>query len=153
MTYVVRRKQPRHDGTRYYNDRGPCARDPNGGAEYDSAEEADAARRGLREPHLLGFEEYAARQQALDERATFLQRRRPLSREDAYTVALFSRGTWAQRYPVRSHDLGKDCATFVADWLSARHVEPTAENMDAALQEWHGGAFVARIWAAVAGLR
>ncbi len=52
MTYVVRRKQPRHDGTRYYNDRGPCARDPNGGAEYDSAEEADAARRGLREPHL-----------------------------------------------------------------------------------------------------
>jgi hypothetical protein len=52
MTHVVRRKQPRHDGTRYFNDRGPCARDPNGGAEYDSAEEADAARRGLREPHL-----------------------------------------------------------------------------------------------------
>lgn len=52
MSHVVRRKQPRHDGTRYYNDRGPCARDPNGGAEYDSAEEADAARRGLREPHL-----------------------------------------------------------------------------------------------------
>lgn len=52
MTHVVRRKQPRHDGSRYYNDRGPCARDPNGGAEYDSAEEAAAARRGLREPHL-----------------------------------------------------------------------------------------------------
>lgn len=52
MTHVIRRKQPRHDGTRYYNDRGPCARDPNGGAEYNSAEEADAARRGLREPHL-----------------------------------------------------------------------------------------------------
>lgn len=52
MTHVIRRRQPRHDGTRYFNDRGPCARDPNGGAEYDSAEEADAARRGLREPHL-----------------------------------------------------------------------------------------------------
>ena len=52
MTHVIRRKQPRHDGSRYFNDRGPCARDPNGGAEYDSAEEADAARRGLREPHL-----------------------------------------------------------------------------------------------------
>jgi len=52
VTHVIRRKQPRHDGTRYFNDRGPCARDPNGGAEYDSAEEADAARRGLREPHL-----------------------------------------------------------------------------------------------------
>lgn len=50
--HVIRRKRPRCDGTRYFNDRGPCARDPNGGAEYDSAEEADAARRGLREPHL-----------------------------------------------------------------------------------------------------
>lgn len=97
-----------------------------------------------------GFEEYAAAQRALDERALFLRQSRIISREDAYAVALFSRGTWAQRYPVRSHDLGKDCATFVADWLSARHVEPTAENMDAALQEWQDGMFVARLQLAIA---
>ncbi len=102
---------------------------------------------------LPGFEECAAQQRALDERATYLQRRRPLSRVDALAVALFSRGTWAQRYPVKSFDLGEDAALFLADWLRSRHVGPTAENMDAALQEWQGGAFVARIWAAIAGLQ
>ncbi len=85
---------------------------------------------------IPGFEDWAAQQRALDERATYLQRRRPLSREDALAVALFSRGTWAQRYPIRPHDLGEEAALFVADWLMSRHVEPTPENMDAALQEW-----------------
>lgn len=50
--YVVRRKAPRHDGSRYFNDRGPCARKCADGAVFATAEEAETARRGLREPHL-----------------------------------------------------------------------------------------------------
>lgn len=91
--------------------------------------------------------------QARDERACYLQRESVISREDALTVAHFTLSAWAQRYPVRSFDLGKDAALFVAAWLSAHHVEPTADNMDAALQEWQGGEFMARLWAAIAGLR
>jgi hypothetical protein len=102
---------------------------------------------------LPGFEEYAAQQRALDERATFLQRRRAISREDALAVALFSRGTWAQRYPVRSFDLGGEAALFVADWLAKWALPPEADRMHEALTEWQDGAFVARIWAAIAGLR
>ncbi len=100
-----------------------------------------------------GFEEYAAQQRALDERAAYLQRRRPLSRVDALAVALFSCGTWAQRYPVRSHDLGEDAALFIADWLAKWALPPETDRMHEALAEWQGGAFVARIWAAIAGLR
>ena len=52
MSHVVRRKRPRHDGSRYFNNRGPCAHECASGATYDTAEEADSARRNLREPHL-----------------------------------------------------------------------------------------------------
>ena len=52
MTYVIRRKTPRHDGSRYFNDRGPCARKCTDGATYATLPEAEAARKGLREPHL-----------------------------------------------------------------------------------------------------
>lgn len=52
MLYVVRRKQPRHDGTRYFNDRGPCASRANDGASFATAEDAETARKALREPHL-----------------------------------------------------------------------------------------------------
>ncbi len=50
--FVVRRKHPRHDGSRYFNDRGPCARECADGAAYGTPAEAEAARKGLREPHL-----------------------------------------------------------------------------------------------------
>lgn len=50
--YVVRRKAARHDGTRYYNDKGPPGSAPDEGATFDSPESADAARQKLREPHL-----------------------------------------------------------------------------------------------------
>lgn len=50
--YVVRRKAARHDGTRYYNDKGPPGSTPCEGASFDSAESADGARQKLREPHL-----------------------------------------------------------------------------------------------------
>ena len=99
---------------------------------------------------IPGFEDWAAQQRALDERATFLQRRRPLSHEDAYAVALFSRGTWAQRYPVRSFDLGGEAALFVADWLTSHAVGPTPNAMHEALAEWQDGMFVARLQLAIA---
>lgn len=52
MTHVLRRKHPRHDGSRYFNDRGPCAHYANEGASFDSADAAEAQRTKLREPHL-----------------------------------------------------------------------------------------------------
>lgn len=94
--------------------------------------------------------EALAAMQARDERACYLQRESVIFREDALAVAHFTISAWAQRYPVRSHDLGKDAALFVAAWLSAHHVGPTADNMDAALQEWQGGMFVARLQDAIA---
>lgn len=52
MTYVLRRKEPRHDGARYFNDKGPPAKFSGKGAWFSCEEDADAARRKLREPHL-----------------------------------------------------------------------------------------------------
>lgn len=52
MTYVLRRKEPRHDGTRYFNDKGPPAKFSGKGAWFSCEEDADAARRKLREPHM-----------------------------------------------------------------------------------------------------
>jgi len=97
-----------------------------------------------------GFEEYAAAQRALDERALFLRQSRIISRVDALAVALFSRGTWAQRYPVQSFDLGEEAALFVADWLAKRALPPETDRMHDALAEWQGGAFLGRMRLAIA---
>lgn len=40
------------------------------------------------------------------------------------------------RYPVQSYDLWQDASLFIADWLSARAVEPTDGNMHEALKGW-----------------
>lgn len=50
--FVIRRNKPRHDGTRYYNDKGPAVDHADRGAVFDLATHAEAARGKLREPHL-----------------------------------------------------------------------------------------------------
>lgn len=52
MAYVIRRRQARHDGTRYFNDKGSAVSHADRGAVFDLATQAEAARAKLREPHL-----------------------------------------------------------------------------------------------------
>ena len=73
---------------------------------------------------------------ATTERAGLLQSQRSITREDALRIAVFSRGTWAQRYPARRRDLGEDATLFVADWLSARALGAETEHMHEALDRW-----------------
>lgn len=80
--------------------------------------------------HVLpGAAEYAEEQRRVEERALWLRVQRPIGIEDAKRIALFSLGTWAQRYPVQSYDLGEDAGLFLCDWLTARAVGPTDDNL------------------------
>ncbi len=87
-------------------------------------------------PTMPGMAEYAAEQQRIVERALLLREHRPVSAEDARIIARFSLNTWAQRFPVQAYDLGQDAALFIADWLSARAVGPTEDNLHEALKAW-----------------
>lgn len=109
-----------------------------GGIDAAGASFADLVEQmGTFAQHVLpGAVEYAEEQRRIEERATWLRARRPIGVEDARRVALFSLGTWAQRYPVQSHDLDEDAALFLCDWLSARNVDPTEDNLHEALKEW-----------------
>ena len=50
--FVIRRIKARHDGTRYFNDKRTAVSHAGGGAVFDLATQAEAARAKLREPHL-----------------------------------------------------------------------------------------------------
>lgn len=49
---VLRRKTPRHDGSRFYAFPNPVAHETRHAKHFDTAEDAEAARRTLREPWL-----------------------------------------------------------------------------------------------------
>lgn len=104
---------------------------------------------------LAGFYEPATtalrREWVTETRTTHLRARLPMSRDDARAIAKFSLGGWARNYPVMADDLGEGFALFVAEWLLAHALEPSAENMDTALREWEGGMFYGRMCAAIAG--
>lgn len=51
-------------------------------------------------------------------------------------IAIFTRGTWAQRYPARGYDLGEDAALFIVDWLATRAMPPSEDAMHEAFAEW-----------------
>jgi hypothetical protein len=104
---------------------------------------------------LVGFytpaRESMHREWAIETRATYLRTRRPISREDARTIAVFSLSGWAQRYPVQGSDLGEDAALFIAEWLEARALGPSEDAMHGAVEAWQGGAFVGRMRLSIAG--
>ena len=79
--YVVRRKVARHDGTRYYNDKGPPGSTPDEGAAFDSPESAEDARQKLREPHLWEVltQAEAEERDAADRRAASRDRLDPVT--------------------------------------------------------------------------
>ena len=105
--------------------------------------------RGL--PPLGDLAAECARQMtAVDVRAERLHLQRSLGHIEAREIAKFSLGTWARRYPVQGYDLGEEAALFIADWLAKWALPPEADRMHEALAERQGGAFVARIWAAIA---
>lgn len=94
----------------------------------------------------------AARQQAeIEARAIRLKHRLPLADDVALRIVLFVRGGWAERYPVRSFDLGGAAEDFFGEWTLARH-QSSADALHRALDEYDGGRFMARLRAAIAGV-
>lgn len=89
-----------------------------------------------RVPGMPGAAECARQQQAIAARALWLREHRGIAAEDAWAIALFTLGTWAQQYPAQSYDLGQEAALFFADWLSARANGHTEDNLHAALKVW-----------------
>lgn len=75
------------------------------------------------------------RMQDVEARAHRMLMARVAMPETARRVAAFTFGDWAQCYPAQGYDLGEDCALFVLDWLTARHVD-TTDAMHSALEEW-----------------
>lgn len=70
-----------------------------------------------------------------DERTAYLRRERPLAHDLARSVAVFSLGGWARRYPVPAYDLGEDAAVFIVNHLLA-HATDTEDAMHVALERW-----------------
>lgn len=83
-------------------------------------------------PHYARAIEMA---QKIDERAAYLRRERPLAHDLARSVAIFSLGGWARRYPVPAYDLGEDAAVFIVDHLLA-HATDSEDAMHVALERW-----------------
>lgn len=85
------------------------------------------------DPRLV---EYRRQQAIVDARAEHVLRETAMPREDAFRVALFSLGRWAERYPAQPHDLGERAPIFLATWCRARAVSPSDDVLHEALREW-----------------